>query len=109
MALYIVVRHPENPDPTYANSWTPDNRLLLSITAPKDVAMSLARQREMNARVFIHRCAWAASPARICESVLVWKIEALDRRDHLVTFADPEPMDCEPPFPAHQGQNSYTA
>ena len=109
MALYIVVRHPENPDPTYSNSWTSDNRLLLSITAPKDVAVSLAGEREMNARVFVHRCAWGGVPARIWASVFVGTIAQRDKRDHLVTFVEPQPMDREPPFPASQGQNSYTA
>src|SRR6266849_884722 len=109
MALYIVVRHPENPDRSYSNVWTPDNRLLLSITTPKDVAMFLTAEREINARVFVHRCAWGGVPARIWCSVLVGKIESLDRRDHFVTFVDPQPMDCEPPFTARQGQNSYTA
>jgi hypothetical protein len=109
VALYIVVRHPENPDRSYSNVWTLDNRLLLSITAPKDVAMSLTAEREMNARVFVHRCAWGDAPARVWCSVLVGKLDPLDRLEYLVTFVDPRPMDREPPFPAHHGQNSYTA
>lgn len=109
MALYIVVRHPENPDPTYSNVWTSDNRPLLSITTPNEVAMSLTAEKMMSTRVFVHRCAWGGVPARICCSVLVGQIEPLDRRDHLVMFVDPQPLDCDPPFPAHQGQNFYNA
>jgi hypothetical protein len=72
VALYIVVRHPENPDRSYSNVWTLDNRLLLSITAPRDVAMSLTAEREMNARVFVHLdcVALVAAGPRVSERTL---------------------------------------
>ena len=109
MAFYIVVHHPDDPDPTkWANEWD-GGGLLRTITTPRSVANRCRLARDRRERIFVHRCAWGGINATIRRSVEVSDVNDIDRSTALVRFSDPKLLDAEPSVFPQQGQNSYDA
>lgn len=109
MGLYIVVHHPDDPDPTkWANDWG-DDGLLRAITTPQSVAKRCALARNRGERIFVHRCAWGGVPATICCSVQIAEIDGVDRATALVRFTSAKRIGNEPFVAPQQGQNWYEA
>jgi hypothetical protein len=104
MALYLVVRHPDD-DQAYSNSWNKQNRdLLEAITTDATVIRLCTEAMRRQERVFIYRCGLGGGPARICCSAL---IKQADRAAKLVTFCDQKSLNQSPPRLATQGQNYF--
>jgi YD repeat-containing protein len=109
MAFYIVVHHPDDPDPTkWANDWD-DDGLLRAITTPRGVANRCVLARDRIERIFVHRCAWGGAPAVIRCSVEVSEINDIDKTSALVRFSSAKLVGAEPSVLPQQGQNSYDA
>jgi hypothetical protein len=49
MAPYVVLRHPNNPEQTWANAWRPDGRLVDAIMTNATVAPGAERARRSHA------------------------------------------------------------
>ncbi len=105
MPLYIVVRHPRQPDQCWSNQWDPDNRGLRAFTTPN----SVASEARAVGRVYVHRCGFGSdAPAIVCEAE-VTAVHAMDRRDSLVQLRVLRTLDAVPPLSPGQGQNLYRA
>jgi hypothetical protein len=106
MHLYLVVRHPQNPEQTWANSWL-DNERLESITTPTRIGHLCLDALEQSQRVFIHRCGWGdAHPVICCSAVVVQSVE-LDPHTFFVTFGKQQVLNGVPPVIPHSGQSYY--
>jgi hypothetical protein len=108
MAFYIVVHHPADPNRLWANDWD-ENSLLRSITTPKEVALRCAIARARGERIFVHRCVWDGFLASIWCSVMVSKVQHVDRTMSLIQFTGARLIDLPPLVVPHQGQNCYDA
>jgi len=108
MALYLVLRHPRNPEQVWSNSWQPDNRLVDAIMTTREVARLCEEAHSGNEYVYIHRCAWAGdSPEITCRSKIS-RVDPVDR-DWLISFETPDPMAVIPSVHPQQGDNYYHA
>ena len=70
MALYLVVRHPQNPAQTFHNIWQDDD-LLISIQTTLKIGKRCMDAKAQNQLVYIHRCRYGVCPPTICCSVHV--------------------------------------
>jgi len=110
MALYLVVRHPQNPHQTFANRWENDE-LLTSIQTTIEIANLCTEARAQNQWVYIHRCGYNGVEPKICCAVHVADVEEAGGWI-IVTFRDqtgltpPNSTPREPP-PPDDGDNSY--
>jgi len=111
MALYLVVRHPQNPHQTFENRWENDE-LLTSIQTTIEIANLCTEARAQNQWVYIHRCGYnGVEPKikpKICCAVHVadveeaggWIIVNFTDQTRLVNSTPSEP-------PPNEGDNSY--
>jgi hypothetical protein len=108
MALYLVVRHPQNPNQTFENRWENDE-LLTSIQTTLEIANLCIQARVQNQWVYIHRCGYNGNDPMICCSVHVANVEEIGGwiivnfidQTRLVNSTPPEPP------PPDEGDNSY--
>jgi hypothetical protein len=65
MALYVVLRHPDNPEQAWSNAWQPDKPLVDAIMTNNDVAPLCNAAQRAGEYVYVHRCAWGVRPQRL--------------------------------------------
>jgi hypothetical protein len=104
--MYIVVRHRDDPNQTYTNSWI-DADLLQAITTPRNVADLLKIEKANARRVYVHRCGFVAERPKISCPVEVDKIENLIGPEFLAYFPNPIRHNGIPPVNPMEGQNYY--
>ena len=76
MALYLVVRHPQNPRQTFENRWQ-DNELLTSIQTTLEIGNRCREAMAQNQWVYIHRCGYNGYEPMICCAVHVAAVEEI--------------------------------
>lgn len=106
--LYVVVRHRNNPDQTFTNSWLDDGRLE-AITTTIEIGRLCQLAMDGGDRVCVHRCGWADACPTICCSATVVGVDSIDKHDSLVRFGDQRVLDMNPPVAPHEGQSFYFA
>ncbi len=106
MTLYVVLRHPGNPEQAWINEWQPDGRLVDSIMTNKKVSTLCQTALLAGESVYVHRCAWGAAVAEITSSAKVKSVTSVDR-DFWVQFSSPEPIAAQPHVQPFHGQNEY--
>ncbi len=107
MALYVVLRHPNNPEQVWSNGWLPDDRLVDAIMTNSIIAPLCEKARRNGEYVYVHRCAWGGAQAEItCRA----KVSAVTKvgRDYLISFHEPESEAATPPVQPRQGDDYYT-
>jgi hypothetical protein len=106
MALYLVVRHPQNPHQTFENRWQNDE-LLTSIQTTLEVANRCIEARTQNQWVYIHRCGYNGVEPMICCSVRVADVEEIGGWI-IVNFIDQTRLvNSTPSELPSEGDNSY--
>lgn len=85
--LYVVVHHRRDADQSFVNSWLDDERLEAITTTPEIGRFCLDAQQRGEI-VCVHRCGWSDVRPTICSSASVVRVDSVDRRTSLVSFAD---------------------
>src|SRR5579859_1888803 len=106
MALYVVLRHPDNPEQVWSNAWQPDKRLVDAIMTNNDVAPLCNAAQRAGEYVYVHRCAWGTATAEITSRARVQSVTKVGR-DFYIQFSSPEPVAASPRVQPFQGQDSY--
>ena len=106
--LYVVVRHRRDADQSFVNSWLDDERLEAITTTPEIGRFCLDAQQRGEI-VCVHRCGWSDVRPTICSSASVVRVDSIDRRTSLVSFADQKILDVLPPVTPLPGQCFYFA
>ena len=110
MALYLVVRHRQNPHQKFENRWQ-DDELLTSIQTTLEIGNLCIAAMARNQWVYIHRCGFNGYEPMICCAVHVANVEEVGGWI-IVTFRDqtgltpPNSTPREPP-PPDERDNSY--
>ena len=108
MALYLVVRHPEN-EQRWDNRWDRTKQLLVSSTTTPEIGILCEAALATGEVVFVHRTGWKKEPPTICCSVRMKRAAvSQDGRWH-VDFGDPTPLNAVPPKPPRWGESYYNA
>lgn len=91
------------------NAWVNnvDDDRLEAIQTTAEIGNLCSEAKKTSSRVFVHRCAWGGNPATICCSVTVAKVDKIDKRTRIVTFAEPELLGTQPPISPSPGTNFY--
>jgi hypothetical protein len=108
MKLYLVVHHRNDNQQPYSNSWADDTQLE-AITTTKKIGDLCKEARQKDQMIYIHRCSYGSDRAIICCKVKVSRIVELTKNSYFVEFADLIPLNENPPFQPHLGQNCYEA
>jgi hypothetical protein len=108
MALYVVLRHPKNPEQTWSNVWQSDDRLVDGIMTNGDVAPLCEAAQRSGQYVYVHRCTWGGVSAEITSRTKVQNVSKVDR-DYYISFATPEPVAAVPHVQPLRGQDYYFA
>jgi hypothetical protein len=95
MALYVVLRHPRNPEQVWSNGWRPDDRLVDAIMTNGDVAPLCEQARATGEYVYVHRCAWGGADPAITSRAKVESGAKIDL-DFYVRFSEPESVSATP-------------
>lgn len=103
MALYIIIRHAQNPDQRWENRWL-DARRIDYIHTKATLADLCEIERLANRYVYIHRCGYKNDPREIVGKA---KIKSVDLTENKVTFCDHQNLADEPPIRANQNQIYY--
>lgn len=105
-ALYIVVRHRDQPDQPWGNAWD-DERRLIAITTTTDLGAKLEAARARRTPIFVHRCGWGGADPTICCEVQVTKLDRIGGKQVLVTFDCIRTLSARPPTAPRPGDHSY--
>lgn len=108
MALYVVVRHPGNPDQRWNNEWLDYSRLVTLETTP-EIGRRCELARRRGERIFIHRSGWREHERRVCCSVRVKEVEPGERDSWRVHLDDERLLDETPPRRVGAGTRCYRA
>jgi len=109
MALYLVVRHRQNPAQRFHNIWK-DNDLLESIQTTLEIGKLCMDAKAQKQLVYIHRCRYGVCPPTICCSVHVAVVAYIGGLI-IVEFGDQTRLNIAPrtPPPPVLGQSFYKA
>ena len=107
MALYLVVRHRQNPHQKFENRWQ-DDELLTSIQTTLEIGNLCITAKAQNQWVYIHRCGYNGYEPMICCSVHVADVEEIGGWI-IVEFRDQTRLrNSSPPKPPpDEGDNFY--
>jgi hypothetical protein len=106
MALYLVVRHRQNPNQPFHNIWL-DDELLKSIQTTPEIGEFCSKAKVQNHLVYIHRCGYEDYSPVICCSAHVGDVAEIGGWI-IVEFRDQTRLNITPPEPPLvRGQNSY--
>lgn len=109
MALYLVVHHRQDPHQTFRNIWQNDG-LLTSIQTTLAIGELCSKEKDMNNRVYIHRCGCRTLGFRpmICCSVRVAEV-TISHEQAEVQFEDQREVNCRTKVQPEPGQSNYSA
>jgi hypothetical protein len=106
MALYLVVRHQQKRQ-TFHNIWLNDE-LLTSIETTLKIGRLCRTEKDMNHRVYIHRCGYGDWPPIICCSVCIAEVTPTDNPQRVkILFRDQTQLNDVPIVKPKQHQNYY--
>jgi hypothetical protein len=112
MALYLIVHHDRDEaarkKSRWINYWDPQSGCLKAITTDSEVATRCEQAKAAKERVYVYRCAYGGQPAVVACSVIVDRVQPVDR-DYFVEFVEAKRMSAVPPFAARRGRNMEEA
>jgi hypothetical protein len=89
------------------NAWLTDHQLIEAIQTTNEIGRLCRQAKSRNERVYVHRCGWGDCAPVVCCSAEVAEIALIDKTTMLVQFANPIPLNQEPPRTPVKGQNFY--
>jgi hypothetical protein len=109
MVVYIVLRHPDNPEQLWVNSWIAGNRLIESITTDANVAGQCQRAQRADEYVYVHRLVYGENRATVVSKAKVKDVQRIGAGtpSHYVLFKEQVEVGLEPIRSAQQGDRSY--
>ena len=108
MPVYLVLRHPD-AEQVWANAWIPGTDLVEAITTDQTVAGRCTEAQRSSEFIYVHRCAFAGSPASVVSKAKVSNVAKIDSTTYFVSFTDQQSVSAPPPRDAEQGDRSYLA
>jgi hypothetical protein len=106
-ALYLVVRHQQNPQQPFHNVWL-DDELLASIQTTLEISELCNKEKKANHLVYIHRCGYEDCPPMICCSVNVMNVAEIGGWI-VVEFSEQARLEIVPTVQPIRHQNYYFA
>jgi hypothetical protein len=106
-ALYLVVRHRQNPQQPFQNIWLDDERLA-SIQTTLEISELCKKEKDLNQQVYIHRCGYENHSPIICCSAHVADVAEIGGWN-IVEFEDQTLLNSMPTVQPIRHQNYYFA